>query len=407
MPQFRYTAIDAAGKRLNGVVEAASANAVADRLHRQSYLLLRADEVGRNGRLAEFLHADLSFRRGLPKTVIAHFTRELAVMLAAGQDIDHALRFLVETAENGRARRILETLRDQVRGGKSLAASLAEHPQVFPRLYVSLVRAGEAGGKLTESLAHLADLLERESRLAATIQSALTYPILLMIASVGTIMLLLTYVLPQFTPIFEQAGAKLPTPTRLLIAVGDFVRNEGGVTLIGMLALFLVLYRALREPGARMAAERILLKLPIVGTLIRRVQAARFTRTLGTLLRNGVGLVPALGISRDVLGNLVAARLVDRAMAKVKAGSRLAAALSSEAFFPVQTIHLIQLGEETGKLAEMALRAADIHEEQAHNTVERMVALLVPFVTIVMGLVVAGIVGSLLVAMLSLNDLAL
>jgi general secretion pathway protein F len=328
-------------------------------------------------------------------------------MLQAGQDIDHALRFLVETSESPRARRIIESLRDSVRGGKSLATSMVEHSRVFSRLYVSLVRAGEAGGKLADALAHLADLLERESRLAATIQSALIYPILLVSLSVGTIVLLLTYVLPQFTPIFAQAGAQLPTATRLLIGIGDFVRDEGALMLMALLALFFIAYRALREPAIRMNAERLLLRLPLVGQLIRRAQAARFTRTLGTLLRNGVGLVPALAISRDVLGNLLAAKLVDHAVSEVKAGARLAAALSSGAFFPVQTIHLIQLGEETGKLADMALRAADIHDEQVHNTVQRMVGMLVPVITMVMGLVVAGIVGSLLVAMLSLNDLAL
>jgi general secretion pathway protein F len=363
--------------------------------------------VGTHGRLWEVLHADFRFSRGLAKATIAHFTRELSVMLESGQDIDHALRFLLETSENKRARDVLQAVRDQVRGGKSLAASIAEHPQVFSRLYISLVRAGEAGGKLADSLSNIANLLERESRLTASIQSALLYPALLLIASGGTIVLLLTYVLPQFTPIFAQAGAQLPTPTRVLIAIGDFVRNDGIVMLIGLLALSLFAYRALREPKARMAAERFLLLVPIVGQLIRRVQAARFTRTLGTLLRNGVGLVPALGIARDVLGNLTASKLVEDAISRVKSGSRLAAALSPGAFFPVQTIHLVQLGEETGKLGEMALRAADIHDEQAHNTIQRMVSLLVPLITILMGLVVAGIVGSLLVAMLSLNDLAL
>jgi general secretion pathway protein F len=156
-----------------------------------------------------------------------------------------------------------------------------------------------------------------------------------------------------------------------------------------------------------MAAERGLLYIPIVGPLIRRVQAARLARTLGTLLRNGVGLVLALAITRDVLGNLTAAKLVDGAASEVKAGARLAAALAAGGFFPVQTIHLLRLGEETGRLADMALRAADIHDEQVHHTVSRLVTLLVPFITVVMGLVVAGIVGSLLVAMLSLNDLAL
>jgi general secretion pathway protein F len=407
VPKFHYIAVDAAGKRLNGIIEAASPTAVADRLHRNSYFLLRTNEVGENNRLSEFLNADLDFHRGLAKGIIAHFTRELSVMLEAGQDIDHALRFLIETSDNKRATRILQAMRDSVRAGKSLAASLAEHPRVFSRLYVSLVRAGEAGGKLAESLSRLADLLERESRLAATIQSALVYPILLVLASVGTIVLLLTYVLPQFTPIFAQAGAKLPTSTRVLIRVGDFVRDDGVVILIGLLGLFLIAVRALREPPVRMAAERALLYVPIVGSLIRRVQAARFTRTIGTLLHNGVGLVPGLGIARDILGNLTAAKLVERATSEVKAGQRLALTLAEEDFFPVQTIHLIQLGEETGKLADMALRAADIHDEQVHHTVNRIVALLVPFITIVMGFVVAGIVGSLLVAMLSLNDLAL
>src|SRR5262249_30179276 len=157
----------------------------------------------------------------------------------AGQDIDHALRFLVESAENKRVRRMLERLRNQVRGGKSLAAALAEHPRIFSRLYVSLVRAGEAGGELVEALAHLADMLEREAKLTATIQSAMTYPILLVIASVGTIVMLLTYVLPQFTPIFEQAGAKLPRPTQILITAGDVVRNDGEWILLLLLVLFL------------------------------------------------------------------------------------------------------------------------------------------------------------------------
>jgi general secretion pathway protein F len=407
MPEFHYTAVDAAGKRLKGVADGETVMAVADSLHSQGCLLLHADEAGKTGRLLDVLQTDLGFRRGLPRAAVAHFTRELSVMLQAGQDIDHTLRFLVETSEGKRARHTLQALRDQVRSGKSLASALAEHPAVFSRLYVSLVRAGEAGGTLADSLAHLADVLDRERRLAASIQSALTYPILLAIASIGTIILLLTYVLPQFAPIFAQAGAQMPAATRLLIGIGDVVRTGGAWFLAGLLAVAIAIPRALRHPDMRLAAERVLLKAPVVGVLIRRVQAARLTRTLGTLLRSGVNLVLALGIARDVLGSLTAARIADRAVSKVKNGERLAIALSDGHFFPRQTIHLLHLGEETGKLAEMALRAATIHEEQVQHTLERLVALLVPAITIVMGLLVAGIVGSLLVAMLSLNDLAL
>lgn len=406
MPLFRYTGVDMAGKRLNGTIEAANAYAVADYLHGRHCILLRADEVGKSGGLAALLNADLGVKRGLPAMAIARFTRDLAVMLEAGQDIDRSLRFLAETSDSKAARRILQSLRDQVRGGKSLAASLAEHPESFSRLYASLVRAGEAGGQLAGSLSHLADLLEREAKLTATIQSALIYPVLLAAASVGTIVLLLVYVVPQFTPIFAQAGAELPIQTRILIGLGDFLRGYGLVLLTLLLALGFLGYRLLQNEKARLVVEAGLLKLPVIGTLMRATQAARLTRTAGTLLKNGVGLVPALGIAQGVLTSLIAGRAVADSLSKVKEGSRLAPALAVHSFFPLQTIHLLQLGEETGRLSEMALRVSDIHDDQIQHMVQRLVALMVPVITIVMGIVVAGIVGSLLVAMLSLNDLA-
>ncbi len=407
MPKFRYTAVDTRGKPVHGVLDATSEAAVADRVHGQGCMLVRAAEVGKGGGISALLHADVALERGLSKAVLAHFARELSVMLTAGQDIDHALQFLVEISENRRSRKIFETVRNQVRGGKSLSASLAEQPRNFSRLFVTIIRAGEASGKLAESLAHLADLLERESRLAANVQSALIYPILLVAAATSTVVFLLTSVLPQFTPIFQQAGASLPGPTRFLMAAGDLVRNDGGLILAAMLCLAAIGYMLLREPGPRAAFDRFVLVLPVAGTLIRRAEAGRLTRTLGTLLANGVSLITALGIARGVLSNVVAVKVVDQATAQVKAGARLANALVASYFFPPQTIHLLRLGEEAGKLGEMALRAASIHDEQVGQSVQRLVSLMVPVITIVMGAIVAGIVGSLLVAMMSLNDLAL
>lgn len=407
MPQFRYLAVDPAGKPIKGVREAASASDIADWAYAQRCYLVRAEDAGKRSRIQALLDLDIDFRHRLSKGKVAHLTRELAVMLEAGQDIDHALRFLAETSESAQARRVLQALRDQVRGGKSLAASLAQHPRVFSRLYVSIVRAGEAGGTIAECLHRLADLLERECRLAATVQSAMTYPALLLMAAAGTIVLLLTYVLPQFTPIFAQAGARMPLSTRALIAAGAFLHDDGALLLLVTLTLVLLGHRKLQDAPARLVWERAILRVPVLGTLIRRAEAARLMRTLATLLRNGVGLVPALGIARDVLARLTAVSLIDKAIVEVKSGARLATALASGEFFPVHTIHLVQLGEETGRLADMAQRAADIHEEQVQHTTARLIALLLPVITIVMGLVVAGIVGSLVVAMLSLNDLAL
>lgn len=406
MPTFRYTAVDNVGNRSSGFMDAANAAAVVDHFHSRHYLLLSADELGRVGKVVRFLNTDVALVRSLPRTAIVQFTRELAVMLQAGQDIDRALRFLVEVADAKSAKKILQSVRDQVRSGKSLATSLAEHPQVFSRTYISLVRAGEAGGRLAASLWQLADMLERETRLSATIRSALIYPAFLVTAAIGTIFLLLTVVLPQFTPIFQQAGAKLPWQTRVLIRLGDIAHDDG--VLIAMLSLStgLLAYRLLRVGKVRLAVEKLLYRAPVVGTLTCRTDAARLMRTLGTLLANGVSLVNALAISRDVLGSLTATGIVDHAISKVKAGARLAAALSEGDFFPLQTIHLVQLGEETGRLGEMALRAADIHDDQVNQVVQRLLALLVPVITIVMGMAVAGIVGSLLAAMMSLNDLA-
>jgi general secretion pathway protein F len=406
LPLFRYTGIDMAGKRCNGTIEAPNAYTVADYLHGRHLILLRADEVRKADGLLALLNSDIALTRGLSRQAVALFTRELAVMLEAGQDIDRALRFLVDTSDNKAARRIMQSLRDQVRGGKSMAAALANHPEAFSRLYISLVRAGEAGGQLAASLSHLADLLEREAKLTATVQSALIYPALLVVASVGTITMLLVYVVPQFTPIFDQAGADLPMQTQILIGLGDFMRNYGALMLVLFVAAGFACYRLLQIEKARLVAERLLLKLPIINGLVCTTQAARLSRTLGTLLRNGVGLVPALEISRGVLSNLIAGRALSDAVAKVKEGGRLSAALAAHNFFPLQTIHMLQLGEETGRLGDMAFKVADIHDNQIQQTVQRLVALMVPAITIVMGIVVAGIVGSLLVAMLSLNDLA-
>lgn len=389
------------------VADAVSEAALVARVQGEGHLLLDVMKLAQGGRFFDFLHVDLAVQRGLSTASLAHITRELSVMLSAGQDIDHALQFLVEISEDRRSRRILDRLRTQVRGGKSLAAALTDQSTVFPRLYVSIVRAGEAGGNLAESLAQLADLLERESRLKAELQSALTYPALLVVGAIATITFLLTYVLPQFTPIFAQAGAQLPGPTRFLIATGAIFQADGLLILLATLGVGLAAYRLLCMPGPRLVFDRLILHLPVVGTLIRRAQAGRLTRTLGTLLSNGVGLIAALAIARDVLGNLLATKVVDGAAQQVKSGARLAPALKVGRFFPLQTVHLLQLGEETGRLGEMALRAAAIHDQQVSQSVQRLIALLVPVITIVMGAIVAGIVSSLLLAMLSLNDLAL
>jgi len=404
MPAFRYTAIDPAGQTVRGTMDAATEAEVVSRLQRQGSIPMRAEPAGSSG-FADLLQRDIG-RRGMGRQDVANLTRELSIMLGAGQDLDRSLRFLVDTAPNVRVRATVEALRKTVRDGGSLATALAAHPGSFPKLYVGLVRAGEAGGTLAPTLDRLAELLERERSLASTVTSAMIYPGLLLLVAIGSITLLLTQVLPQFVPLFEQNGAALPRPTQILIATGDAVSAYGLYALLALIALVLIARQALKQPRPRMLLDRLLLRLPVVGGLTREIIAARFTRTLGTLLNNGVPLITALGIVQDAIGNLAGVAAVERATLSAKGGAGLSRPLDESGVFPARTIYLLRLGEETAQLGPMALRAAEIHEEKTRLGVQRLVALLVPAITVAMGAVIAAIVASLLLAMLGLNDLA-
>jgi general secretion pathway protein F len=406
VPAFRYRAIGPAGDVQTGVMEAATEADVVAALQRQGSIPMRAEPAERESWLASLWHAELSFSRTLRRRDVADIMRELATMLAAGQDLDRALRFLEDTAANPRVHSVVAGLRDSVRDGSPLAAAMARHPRVFSRLQVALVRAGEASGQLASTLAHLADLLERQQRLTASVTSALIYPCLLVVAAIGAVTLLLTHVVPQFVPLFQQSGAQLPTSTQFLIDAGAFVSHDGLLVLLVLLLVLFIVRAALRAPRPRLVADRLMLRLPVIGGLLREIQAARFTRMLGTLLVNGVSLIAALGIIREAVANLAVLAALDRAAASARAGAGLAVPLEEARVFPVRTTHLLRLGEENAELGAMSLRAADIHEERTRMVLERLVALLVPAITIVMGIAVAGIVTSLLTAMLSLNNLA-
>jgi general secretion pathway protein F len=404
---FHYTAISPSGERLAGVMDAATAAEVIAKLQRQGQIPVRAEQTDRATRQGwrGLLHLNLGGLRGLRQQTVADLFRELATMLSAGQDLDRALRYMVDTAPPP-TRRTISGLRDAVRNGSPLSAAMAACPGAFSPLQVALVRAGEAGGNLAPTLARIAELLERQRALASTITSALIYPALLLVAMIGAVTLLLTEVLPQFVPMFEQSGVKLPASTQFLIDVGNFAQADGLLALAASVAAVLIARLALRQDAVRLAADHLLLRVPIIGALMREVLAARFTRVLGTLLLNGVALIAALAIVRDAVGNHAARLAVERASLSARGGGALTPELERAAVFPVRTIHLLRLGEETAQLGATALRAADIHDERTRLSTQRLVSLLVPVLTVAMGLAVGGIVASLMTAMLSINDLA-
>lgn len=404
MKSFRYVALDSAGQLISGEMDAASEDAVIRSLQDQGNTPVRA-ELNTRPQTGGFSLFG-SGGRGLSKQELTDMTQKLGTMVGAGQDLDRAMRFLIETSRKKHVRETLGQIRATVRDGGSLANALDKHPASFPRIYVGLVRAGEAGGTLAPTLERLALLLQRQRALNSTIVSAMIYPTLLMVAATGSIVLLLTEVLPQFVPLFAQNGAALPQSTQILINLGAFVGHYGLAGLLLLIGGVLGLSRMLRQPGFRLQWDRALLRIPIIGGLIREIIAARFSRTLGTLLINDVPLITALEIVRDAVGNTAGVEALDHAIGRARGGAGLSRPLEESKLFPMQTIYLLRLGEETAQLGAMALKAAEIHEENTRTGVGRVVSLLVPVITIAMGAAVAGIVSSLLMAMLGLNDLA-
>nr|WP_298796334.1 type II secretion system F family protein [uncultured Acetobacter sp.] len=408
---WRYTALTSDGQLKRGHAQGADEKHVIADLRRSGLTPVRVRQQSERGGLG-WLQVSFSLRRaGVSRAQVTDITRELALMLGAGLDLDRGLRFLIETLpEKGgagrRSRAVLIQLREAMRNGGSFASALATRADCFSPLYINLVKAGEAGGALGDSLDRLATLMERERKLTTSIQSALIYPAILVVASIGSVVLLLTGVLPQFVPLFAEAGAQLPLVTRIVIAAGDFLKNWGLAMLLMFIGGAFCLRALLARPAFRLGFDQVLLRLPVAGSLSQDVMAARLTRTLGTLLQNGVSLLSALKISEDVIGNRAGAQAVAEAALIAREGGGLSRPLEAAGVFPPRAIHLMRLGEETAQLGPLCLRAAELHEEAVRIGLQRLVALLVPAITVVMGAVVAGIVSALLLAMLGLNDLA-
>ena len=405
MPRFRYSAIGQDGATQPGVIEAPDERAAVLALREQGKLPVRVEPDAPKGAIGRLLAAEFAWRRGLGAADVAEAIHELATMLAAGQDLDRALRYIADTAPRRATRACFTDLRQSVRNGASLATALERHRASFTPLSIAVVRAGEAGGRIAEALERLAVMLERERAMAQAIQSAMIYPVLLLVAAIGAIAVILTQVLPQFVPLFAEAGSALPPSTRVLLAAGDFVGAYGMLLLLALLGLVALVQAARRNEGVATQIDRLRLNMPIFGVVHREILAGRFTRTLGTLLANGVPLIAALRITGPVLQNRVALHMVEEATEASTRGAGLSGTIAASGIFPLRTGQLLRLGEENGELGAMALRAADIHEERARQMMQRRLAMLVPGITILLGGVIAGIVATLLTAMLSLNDL--
>ena len=406
MALYRYQAAAASGELVAGEMDATTQKAVVERLHNLGYIPIRAD-IAPSGTL---FRLPVALSRGHCRKSgrgLAFLTQQLGMMLQAGLSIDRALEISQSIVPGKAERDCLRAVLDRVRGGSTFADALAAQNGFFPGFYIGMVRAGEAGGSLDTTLRQLAELLERSRAAREHVKSALAYPLVVLATGCASIAILFGFVIPRFEPLFDGAGAALPTMTRWVLATSDIVRDDWWAVLAVMLVVVFAARYALRTPSGRQRWHRALLRMPGFGDLVTKIELARFSRTLGTLLRNGVSPLAALAITQGTIGNSVLRAALGTVMESAKEGKGIAEPLEKTGVVPALAVQLTRVGEETARLDEMLLKIGEIYDEETQRSIERLLALLVPGVTIALGVIVAIVMGSIVTAILSVYDLAM
>lgn len=405
MTVFRYKAISPSGEVTEGDLEAPSQAAALAQLQDMGHMPIRAELTTGKSPLSNVGYIRWNKRISTREAGIV--ARELATLLHAGLPLDRSIEILVDLNENETLRKSLQDILNRLKGGSSIADAFASQGKAFPPYFVSMIRAAEASGTLDSVLLQLAEYMERTHTAAETIKSALVYPIILLLMAGISIIVLMTVVVPQFKPLFEDAGQALPLATQIVIAVAEWFQKYWPIMIGSGLLGYLVLRLQVRHPKTRVNWDRFLLSIPLVGDLILKNEVARFGRTLGTLLQNGVTLLNAMVIVRDVHNNAALSQLTGEITERIRQGQGLTRPLTEAGLFPQLAVQLIRVGEESGKLDEILLHIAEIFDREVRSTMDRFLALLVPVLTIGLGILIAGIIASVLVAILSINKLAI
>lgn len=401
MAKYHYKAVKPDGEAVEGELEAVDEAAVVRHLQAAGLIPIAA----RSG--AGRWRAQLGRRapKRLSQRDMSAVTRQLATLLEAGLTLDRSLQILIDLTTEPHLTTVLQDLQTRVRGGATFSSALEAQDGQFPRLYVNMIRAGEASGALDAVLERLADYLERTAELRATITSALVYPSILLLVAGLSVIALLVWVVPQFTVLFEDMGEALPLPTQIVVMVGDLFRGYWWAMLAALALVALVVERWLQNPAVRARLDHRVLDLPLFGDLVWKLETARFCRTLSTLLANGLPLLNALGLAKEVVGNRRLFGLLGEAAEDLKRGRGLAEPLVRRAILPQLALQMIRVGEESGSLDAMLGKVAQIYDQETRASVQRMLTLLEPVLIIGLGAIVAGIIVSILMAILGANEL--
>ena len=402
MAEYLYKATTISGQTVEGSMDGKDEEAIVQSLHQLGYIPIRiisaeAKEVG--FRLSSFL----------PKRVgvkdLFTFTQELSTLVSAGLPLDRSLNILGTLTENERLREAVKDVLKRVEEGNSLAEALGYHPRIFPKIYINMVKAGESGGFLETILSRLAQYLQSTKELREYLVSVMIYPLILTLVMGLSIILLVTFVIPRLGRIFSSMGQAIPLPTQIVLSFSQWVRGYWWIVLGIVVLIYFGLKMYNQDEERKLRWDRFKLRWIAIGDLIKKVEVARFSRTLGTLLQSGVSILPALNLVKEISQNQAVSRSIAYVHDRLREGKGISRSLEETDVFPPLAVHMIGVGEETGRVDEMLIKVAETYEANVQNTVKRVVSLLEPLIILVMGAVVFFMVISILWAILSINEI--
>ncbi len=398
MAEFAFEAIDSKGKRVSGTQEAASQEEVV------SGLISKGLQPIQVKRLHSF-QAILEFgKKRVSLDDVLYFTGELADLLEAGVPLERSLLILSEATEKDEVRGLVKEIKDAIHGGKTLSEALSQHKDVFDSLYINMVKVGELGGVLPQVLRRLGDFLERSRQIRKFIISSSIYPTILAFVGLVSVFILVTFVVPKFGQIFQDINQPMPAMTSFILGASLFLRTWWWLLFLIVAGLVLSFRIYIKRPEGRRWWDNFKLNMPLVGPFVRRIELGRFARTLGTLLESGVPILKGISLSGEVVGNTVIRDAVRELYAGIRQGKSLSLLMKKSRVFPPLMIHLVSVGEETGGLSRMLLKVADDFDEQVQSDTKLFLSMLEPITIVVMGIIIGGIIFSMLMAIFGIND---
>ena len=394
MPTFTYSARSAAGELQSGEIDLPSRDEVVTFLRRQRLVPVSVQTKPKD--------ISISFGTGVKMREIVVFTRQFSTMINAGLPLVQSLTILSEQSENPKFRAVVTAVLNDIQAGQTLADAMRHHPKIFTDLYVNMVAAGETGGILDTILNRLASFLEKNDALARKIKGAMTYPAVVLCVVVGATGILLWKVVPIFAGIFEDAGMALPTPTMVVLSISEFLQSYIHFVVLGIVAIVFGIRQYYRTSNGQLVIDKLLLRTPILGSLIRKAAVSRFTRTLGTLVSSGVSILEGLEITARTAGNRVVHDAVMHSRKSIAGGATIADPLKASGVFPPMVVQMINVGEQTGGLDEMLSKIADFYDDEVDAAVGALTSILEPVMIVVMGVVIGGMVVAMYLPMFDL-----